>query len=124
MKFVGKTQNYSLWPKWNQLFREVNDLIVPESVPVRTLSFFQTLVMSTAKLSQKLSTIATSWPIDPFRPTLQLRLFLQSLSTHPNLTPNAIEAANALKENLIMKEVYFLSEQDYLPCGTDEPVIA
>jgi len=65
---------------------------------------------------KSLSTIATSWPIDPFRPTLQLRLFLQSLSTHPNLTPNAIEAANALKENLIMKE-YPLSKKTLEPAS-------
>jgi len=61
--------------------------------------------MSSAnKLAQKLSIIATAWPKDPFRPNMQLANFLQSLATHPNLTPNAVEAAVALQSNAIMQK--------------------
>jgi len=73
---------------------------------------FSTL-MSATKLSQKLGVIAASWPTDPFRPTLQLKSFLQSLSTHPNLTPKAVAAANSLKDNVITKKVYILSTMPY-----------
>ena len=73
-----------------------------------TFGKYSSIIMSATKLSQKLSTIAASWPTDPFRPNLQLRNFLQSLSTHPNLKPKAVEAANALKDNAIMKKVYHL----------------
>ncbi|KIM81931.1 hypothetical protein PILCRDRAFT_479495 [Piloderma croceum F 1598] len=72
--------------------------------------------MSTSKISQKLSTIAASWPTDPFRPTMQLKTFLQSLSAHPNLTPKAVEAANALKGDVIMKK-YPLSKKTLEPAS-------
>jgi hypothetical protein len=61
--------------------------------------------MSVSKLSKKLNIIAASWPIDPFRPNLQLKNFLQSLSTHPNLTQKAVDAAAALKDDAIIKKV-------------------
>ena len=59
------------------------------------------------KLAQKLSITATAWPKDPFRPNMQLANFMQSLATHPNLTPNAVEAAVALQRNAIMQKVRF-----------------
>jgi hypothetical protein len=70
-------------------------------------SFVALPIMAATKiLSQKLSTIAVSWPTDPFRPTLQLKNFLQSLSAHPNLTPKAVEAAKILQDNVVMSKVY------------------
>lgn len=60
---------------------------------------------SAAKLPQKLSSIAATWPKDPFRPNLQLKNFFQSLSNHPNLTPKAVDAVAELKGNVIMKKV-------------------
>lgn len=58
-------------------------------------------------LAQKLSTIAATWIKDPFRPNLQLQIFLQSLSTHPRLTPKAVQAARALRDNVMQKQVGF-----------------
>ncbi|KAH7909311.1 hypothetical protein BJ138DRAFT_1011074 [Hygrophoropsis aurantiaca] len=72
--------------------------------------------MSASKLSQKLSSIATSWPTDPFRPNLQLKNFLQSLSTHPKLTPAAVQTAQALRDNAIMKR-YSLSDKTLKPAS-------
>ncbi|KAI0779119.1 hypothetical protein BC629DRAFT_1289873 [Irpex lacteus] len=54
---------------------------------------------NTVKLSQQLQTIAKRWPVDPFRPHLQLGAFLNSLAEHPQLTPQAVRAARALEEN-------------------------
>ena len=60
----------------------------------------------TAKqLSRKLSSIAESWVKDPFRPNLQLQTFLKSLAAHPRLTPQAVNAANALRDNQLQKKV-------------------
>lgn len=66
------------------------------------------VVSASAKLSKKLNDVAASWPIDPFRPNLQLKNFLKSLSTHPNLTSQAVQAARALKHNEIQNKVCFL----------------
>lgn len=57
------------------------------------------------KLGQQLRRVAATWPEDPFRPNMQLKTFLESLADHPNLTPQAVEAAQALKNNEIMKKV-------------------
>ncbi|KIK56153.1 hypothetical protein GYMLUDRAFT_47365 [Collybiopsis luxurians FD-317 M1] len=54
-----------------------------------------------AKLAQQLSSIAGKWPRDPFRPHLLLPTFLQSLAKHPNLTPEAVQAAQALKNDQV-----------------------
>lgn len=64
-----------------------------------------------SKVSRKLSSIAASWPTDPFRPNLQLKNFLQSLSTHPNLTPKAVDAVDALKSNVIITKVQILPRE-------------
>lgn len=61
--------------------------------------------MSASKTSQRLLKIAAAWPIDPFRPNIQLKTFLQSLASHPNLTPRAVQAAQGLLDNSIQKKV-------------------
>lgn len=66
---------------------------------------------SSSKLAQKLSTIATSWPKDPFRPHLQLSTFFQSLSTHPKLTPQAVQATQSLKNSEVLKKVRCFSRE-------------
>ncbi|KZT24957.1 hypothetical protein NEOLEDRAFT_1178726 [Neolentinus lepideus HHB14362 ss-1] len=61
-------------------------------------------MVSTSKLSRQLNRIALSWPYDAFRPNLQLKTFLSSLSTHPGLTADVVEAARALSNNEISKQ--------------------
>jgi hypothetical protein len=64
------------------------------------------MATATAKqLSQRLSTIAESWIKDPFRPNLQLQTFLKSLAANPRLTPQAVDAACALRDNQLQKKV-------------------
>ena len=63
------------------------------------------------KLSQKLITISASWSADPFRPNLQLKEFLKSLSSHPNLTHQAVNAAQSLRENDVQKKVHMSSSR-------------
>lgn len=70
-----------------------------------------------AKLGQQLRRIAGKWPEDPFRPNIQLRTFLESLADHPNLTPQAVEAAHALKNNEIMKKVSRIRGFAIVPCA-------
>ncbi|KAG2359410.1 hypothetical protein BDR07DRAFT_1231119, partial [Suillus spraguei] len=54
--------------------------------------------------NQKLSSIASSWPVDPFRPNIQLKNFLISLSAHPKLTSEAVQAAQLLRDNAIQRK--------------------
>lgn len=68
------------------------------------------------KLSQQLSATASNWPKDPFRPNIQLQTFLQALAAHPNLTQEAVNAANALKENTMRKK-YKLSKTMLKPAS-------
>ncbi|KAE9406096.1 hypothetical protein BT96DRAFT_852019 [Gymnopus androsaceus JB14] len=70
----------------------------------------------TTKLAQQLSSIAGQWPKDPFRPHLLLPTFLQSLSKHPKLTPEAVQAVQALKNNRAKKE-YPLSDTIMKPAS-------
>ena len=59
---------------------------------------------------QQLHRVAAKWPRDPFRPNLQLRVFLESLANHPNLTLQAATAASALQEGQFHRKVgYILS---------------
>jgi hypothetical protein len=51
------------------------------------------------------ASIAAGWPADPFRPNLQLKTLLSSLSSHPNLTTEAVEAARAIKNDAFQKRV-------------------
>ncbi|KAF8797687.1 hypothetical protein BYT27DRAFT_7228840 [Phlegmacium glaucopus] len=66
------------------------------------------------QLSQKLNSIAESWIKDPFRPNLQLQTFLKSLAAHPRLTPQAVDAACALRDNQLQKQ-YPLSKRILRP---------
>jgi hypothetical protein len=69
----------------------------------------------TAKqLSRRLNSIAESWINDPFRPNLQLQTFLKSLAAHPRLTPQAVHAACALRDNQLQKKVSSLFESPLL----------
>jgi len=61
--------------------------------------------LSAKQLSQKLGAIAESWTKDPFRPNIQLQTFLKSLAVHPRLTPQAVEATRALRDNDMQKKV-------------------
>ncbi|OBZ74342.1 hypothetical protein A0H81_05344 [Grifola frondosa] len=67
-------------------------------------------------LGQQLRRIAAAWPEDPFRPNLQLRTLLESLADHPNLTPEAVRATRALKDNEPMKK-YALSAKMLQPAS-------
>jgi len=60
--------------------------------------------------------IAATWPIDPFRPNLQLKNFLEALADHPNLTPQAVRAARALQDNEFQKK-YALSDKTLKPAS-------
>ncbi|KAI5120625.1 hypothetical protein M0805_009385 [Coniferiporia weirii] len=72
--------------------------------------------MSASKLSTQLKSVAQSWPTDPFRPNMQLRSFLLSLSAHPQLTPAAVRASQALRANELQKK-YPLSEKLLKPAS-------
>lgn len=61
--------------------------------------------MTAIKLSQQLQNVASRWPVDPFRPHLQLGTFLKALADHPQLTPQAVRAARALEENEFQRKV-------------------
>ncbi|TFK37616.1 hypothetical protein BDQ12DRAFT_699045 [Crucibulum laeve] len=67
-------------------------------------------------MTLKLSTIADTWIKDLFRPNLQLRTFLKSLSAHPKLTPEAVQAARALRDD-DMKKQYPLSRKMLKPAS-------
>ncbi len=73
-------------------------------------------VASQAQLSQRLCTIAGKWVQDPFR-HIQLSAFLESLAKHPRLTPQAVEAASALENNIVFKKVRFSREPLVFPSG-------
>ncbi|KAF9234589.1 hypothetical protein BU15DRAFT_52460 [Melanogaster broomeanus] len=72
--------------------------------------------MPASKYAQKLSTIAAAWPTDPFRPNLQLKIFLQSLATHPKLTQDAVQSAKVLLENGVQRK-YPLSSKTLYPAS-------
>ncbi|KZV72288.1 hypothetical protein PENSPDRAFT_733597 [Peniophora sp. CONT] len=57
-----------------------------------------------AVLSKQLRQVADAWAPDPmFAP--QFKTFLTSLSEHPNLTREAVDAARALQDNRILQKV-------------------
>ena len=62
---------------------------------------------SVSKLSRQLKQVAQSWPTDPFRPNMQISNFFQSLATHPDLTPEAVRAAQALQNGELQKQVRY-----------------
>ena len=55
--------------------------------------------MTTKAVGTKLQKLAAQWPADPFRPHLQLKTFLESLSHHPNLTNEAVIATRSLLQD-------------------------
>jgi len=55
--------------------------------------------MTTKAVGNQLQKLAAQWPADPFRPHLQLKTFLESLSRHPNLTDEAVIATRSLLRN-------------------------
>jgi hypothetical protein len=67
-------------------------------------------VKATTTLAQKMGSIAGTWVKDPFRPNLQLQTLLQSLASHPKLTPQVVQAARTLRDNDMYKKVCFSRE--------------
>ncbi len=61
-----------------------------------------------AALAQTLTKIGRQWAPDTLRSQLQFGRFLESLAQHPNLTPQAVDAAKALQDNVMMKKVHLL----------------
>lgn len=80
-------------------------LTLNHTAPCPEVSHSASSMATTTKLAQKMNNIAAAWPKDPFRPQIQLKTFLTSLSAHPNLTPQAVQAARALKDNDMFKKV-------------------
>ncbi|KAG9311083.1 hypothetical protein JVU11DRAFT_8990 [Chiua virens] len=72
--------------------------------------------MAASKHAQKLKTIAAAWPTDPFRPNMQLKTFLASLTTHPRLTSDAAQSARVLLENGVQNK-YTLSKKTLEPAS-------
>ncbi|KAJ7619530.1 hypothetical protein FB45DRAFT_981081 [Roridomyces roridus] len=70
----------------------------------------------TRRLAEQMARIAASCPVDPLRPHIQLQTFLQSLATHPRLTPAAVEAARALEANEAQKQ-YALTDKILKPAS-------
>ncbi|KAF5363207.1 hypothetical protein D9758_008375 [Tetrapyrgos nigripes] len=71
---------------------------------------------ATGKLAQRMSAIAQSWTKDPFREHLQLSVFLDSLAKHPRLTPQAVQAAQSLRDSSL-KQKYPLSTKITKPAS-------
>ncbi|KAK7055142.1 hypothetical protein R3P38DRAFT_3253258 [Favolaschia claudopus] len=70
----------------------------------------------TGKLAVEMTRIASACPIDPLRPHIQLQTFLNSLATHPNLTPSAVRAAQALERN-DMQQKFALTDKILRPAS-------
>jgi hypothetical protein len=78
------------------------------SSPFTVTTSLTSLLMASAgrtQLGHQLARVANAWPGDPFRPNMQLKTFLQSLATHPNLTPGAVTAAEALVSDEVKRKV-------------------
>jgi hypothetical protein len=61
--------------------------------------------MTTKAVGNQLQKLAAQWPADPFRPHLQLKTFLESLSRHPGLTDEAVTATRSLLQNDVRHKV-------------------
>ncbi|CAK5270974.1 unnamed protein product [Mycena citricolor] len=72
--------------------------------------------MATRKLAEEMARVAAACPVDPMRPHIQLQNFLKSLATHPNLTPQAVSAAEALERNAAQNE-YPLTDKTLKPAS-------
>ncbi|OCH88942.1 hypothetical protein OBBRIDRAFT_733457 [Obba rivulosa] len=66
-------------------------------------------------MRQQFRRIAAVWPVDTFR-TVQLKTFFESLAEHPNLTPQAVAAAQALHNNEFQKK-FALSDRMLRPAS-------
>jgi hypothetical protein len=64
-----------------------------------------TFAMTTKTVGNQLQQLARQWPADPFRPHLQLKTFLESLSHHPSLTDGAVIATRSLLQNDLRHKV-------------------
>ncbi|KAJ7079564.1 hypothetical protein B0H15DRAFT_858231 [Mycena belliarum] len=71
---------------------------------------------ATKGLAKEMARIASACPTDPLRPHIQLQTFLQSLATHPRLTPAAVRAAQALERNDMQKK-YALTDKMLNPAS-------
>lgn len=93
--------------KLGRPFREGFESDSKISKSLAALPFAQTkpTSMAASKYTQKLRTIAAAWPTDPFRPNVQLKVFLESLSTHPRLSPEAVRSARVLSEDGVQHKV-------------------
>ncbi|KAI0742698.1 hypothetical protein C8Q80DRAFT_1109542 [Daedaleopsis nitida] len=69
-----------------------------------------------ASFRHQLQKIAANWPGDPFRPNVQLKTFLASLAEHPSLTPTAVRATRALRDDEF-KTKYALSAKTLQPAS-------
>ena len=67
--------------------------------------------MTANTVGNSLRKLAAQWPADPFRPHLQLKTFLESLSRHPNLTEEAVIATRSLLQNDLRHKVRRRSRQ-------------
>lgn len=61
--------------------------------------------MTSRAAGSQLQKLAAQWPADPFRPHLQLKTFLESLSYHPNLTDEAVTATRSLVQDDLRRKV-------------------
>ena len=61
--------------------------------------------MTTKTVGNQLQKLAAQWPADPFRPHLQLKTFLESLSRHPGITDEAVAATRSLLQNDLRHKV-------------------
>jgi hypothetical protein len=69
--------------------------------------------MTPLPLSSQLAKIAKAWKYDPLRHTYQMETFLTSLAAHPKLTPEAVRAAQALRDDVAQKKVCLLRSFDH-----------
>ena len=63
------------------------------------------MAATSASFKHQMQQIARRWPEDPFRPNVQLKVFLASLAEHPNLTPAAVRNMRALEQDEFKKKV-------------------
>jgi len=60
--------------------------------------------MSRHVLGPQLKNLAKAWKYDALHPDYQMDKFLTSLASHPKLTPEAVKAAQALKDNVALRK--------------------
>lgn len=70
------------------------------------------------QLSQQLTKIAQNWSPELVRNQVQFGTFLAALAKHPKLTPETVEAARALQNNVMQKKVCVV-ESSVISTSTD-----